>query len=195
MVALLVSRPSTRAPGPRTATVAHVHTELARGTDILLGHRRCAECAPNDLVPIAGAFRTERLRPSAARAFTRMQRAARRDGVHLHLVSGFRSVAEQEALYFGVKAARVQSARERARVSAPPGYSEHHSGYALDISDEALSLDVSFAQSPAYRWLQENARGYNFELSFPEDGAVAFEPWHWRYEGDLEAIKTFYEGN
>ena len=103
------------------------------------------------------------------------------DDIHLHLVSGFRSVAEQEALYFGVKAARVQSARERARVSAPPGYSEHHSGYALDISDEALSLDASFAQSPAYRWLQENARGYNFELSFPEDGAVAFEPWHWRY--------------
>ena len=86
----------------------------------------------------------------------------------------------------------VQSSRERALVSAPPGFSEHHTGYALDICDETLTLDESFASTKAYAWLQMNARAYNFELSFPERGKVAFEPWHWRFEGETEAIEAFY---
>ena len=77
-------------------------------------------------------------------------------------------------------------------VSAPPGFSEHHTGYALDICDDTLVLDESFASTEAYRWLQDNARAFNFEMSFPESGQVAFEPWHWRFEGETEAIEAFY---
>ncbi len=79
--------------------------------------------------------------------------------------------------------------------AAPPGFSEHHTGYALDICDETLSLDESFAETRAYRWLQQNARAFNFELSFPRHGEVSFEPWHWRFEGETEAIEAFYKNN
>ena len=173
-------------------TMSTLQSEVDKGTDKLFGHHRHVECERSKLVPIQGAYRTELLRPSAARAFEEMQADARRDGVALHLVSGFRSVGHQEDLYFGVKAERAQSSRERAMVSAPPGFSEHHTGYALDICDETLSLDESFASTRAYRWLQRNARSYNFELSFPQNGEVTFEPWHWRFEGETEAIEQFY---
>ncbi len=78
---------------------------------------RHEEVDRSELVSIQGAFRVELLRPGAARAFEQMRRAAKRDGVHLYLVSGFRSIQHQEDLYFGVKAQRVQSSRERAMVS------------------------------------------------------------------------------
>jgi len=177
-------------------TLEHLHDEIAKGTDRLFGHRRHVEAPRSKLVSIQGYDRTELLRPGAAQAFLRMRSSARRDGINLHLVSGFRSIADQEALYFGIKASRMQSARERARVSAPPGYSEHHTGFALDICDDEArgGLDESFAERKAFEWLRENARAFNFELSFPlhnSDG-VAFEPWHWRFEGETEAIQTFY---
>ncbi|QDZ18772.1 D-alanyl-D-alanine carboxypeptidase [Chloropicon primus] len=176
-------------------SMSTLQSEVEKGTDKLFGHCRHEEADRNKLVSIQGAYRVELLRPSAARAWEEMRGDARRDGISLHLVSGFRSVKHQEDLYFGVKAERAQSSKERARVSAPPGFSEHHTGYALDICDETLTLDESFASTRAYRWLQRNARAYNFELSFPESGEVAFEPWHWRFEGETEAIEQFYGRN
>jgi len=164
----------------------------AEGAATLLGHKRHREAGPADLVCIEGVHGVEYLRPGAAAAFKAMQKAARRDGVRLHCISGFRSVKDQEGLYFGIKAERVQSAAERARVSAPPGYSEHHTGYALDITDDSFLLDQSFEHSEAFAWLQRNARAYNFEMSFPRGGAVSYEPWHWRYEGESAAIEQFY---
>lgn len=173
-------------------SMSTLQNEVAKGTNKLFGHCRHEEADRSKLVSIQGAYRMELLRPAAARAFEDMRHAARRDGISLHLVSGFRSVKHQEDLYFGIKAERAQSSKERALVSAPPGFSEHHTGYALDICDETLSLDESFASTRAYRWLQQNARMFNFEMSFPENGQVAFEPWHWRFEGETEAIEAFY---
>jgi len=57
-----------------------------------------------------------------------MQADAAYDGVTLVPMSGFRSIEYQEALFFGLKAERGQTALERSLVSAPPGHSEHHTG-------------------------------------------------------------------
>lgn len=113
-------------------------------------------------------------------------------------ISGFRSISDQKYLYFDVKAERNQDAAERAKVSAPPGYSEHHTGYAADIGDgnaPALNLNTDFDKSAAYRWLKANANRYSFELSFPKGNrqGVSYEPWHWRYVGDIQSLKTFYK--
>merc|ERR1711977_793495 len=186
---------STRRIDRQQLTLTTLQNEVAKGTNKMFGHVRHEEAERSKLVKIQGAFRVELLRPSAANAFEQMKRAANREGIQLHLVSGFRGIQHQEELYFGVKAERVQSSRERALVPAPPGFSEHHTGYALDICDETLTLDESFASTKAYAWLQMNARAYNFELSFPERGKVAFEPWHWRFEGETEAIEAFYKNN
>lgn len=139
-----------------------------------------------------------RLRKSAAQKFQTMVAAARAQGVILVPISGFRPIAEQQHLFFDVKAQRGQVAAERALVSAPPGYSEHHTGYALDIGDgrvPATNLNPAFEQTAAFRWLQANAAYYSFELSFPKNNSqgVSYEPWHWRFVGDRESLETFYK--
>ncbi|CAI5523527.1 unnamed protein product [Closterium sp. Naga37s-1] len=100
----------------------------------VLGHYAVEEAPHNDLRPVMGDGSVQ-LRTAAARSFLSMQDAARRDGIFLTPLSGFRSVRDQQSVFYGVKAARNQNIRQRAKVSAPPGFSEHHTGYALDIGD------------------------------------------------------------
>ena len=123
---------------------------------------------------------------------------AKSENVQLGVISGFRTLADQDYLYFGLKAERGQNARTRAEVSAPPGYSEHHTGYAVDFIDEDRSethLIESFENTPAFKWLEDNAAYYSFEMSFPKDNSsnVSYEPWHWRYVGNQESLELFYK--
>lgn len=168
--------------------------------DELLGHRAYEEAPEEDLVPVVGDA-SILLRAVAADHFADMVQAARGDGIRLQPLSGFRTEEDQAYLFFEVKKDRRQSSLERATVSAPPGYSEHHTGYAIDIGDPArpgTNLDESFAETEVFEWLQDNALAYGFELSFQGEGeeTVSYEPWHWRFVGDRHSLETFYgEGN
>jgi D-alanyl-D-alanine carboxypeptidase len=159
----------------------------------LLGHFPYPEAQVNQLVALAPGVK---LRQEAANAYQAMEQAAAADGVSLTLLSAFRSVAEQEHLFFAIKAQRNQSSLDRAKVSAPPGFSEHSTGYAVDIGDgnqPNTNLSPAFTQTRAYRWLTTNAARFQFTLSFPRGNpqGVNFEPWHWRYEGSVEALRLF----
>lgn len=159
----------------------------------LLGHFPYQEVNARDLVSIAPGLQ---LHKDAAQALLTMQAAARADGVDLVVLSAYRSVALQDRLFFDVKSARNQTAKERARVSAPPGYSEHSTGYAVDLGDAGApgtNLSASFDQTAAFAWLQANAPRYQFTLSFPRGNAqgVNYEPWHWRFEGTAQALRVF----
>ncbi len=163
----------------------------------LLGHWAYEEVDRSELVPLAMDASIS-LRPAAATAFEEMAAAAEAEGVHLVPLSGFRSIEDQQYLFFEVKAERGQTASDRAEVSAPPGYSEHHTGYAIDIGDgnsPGTNLQVAFEETAAYAWLEANAPRYSFELSFPEgnDQGVQYEPWHWRFVGDSSSLETFYQ--
>jgi zinc D-Ala-D-Ala carboxypeptidase len=167
------------------------------GADTLLNHFAYTEVPQAELAPIVPDG-TIKMRKAAAKAYREMTAAAQQAGVSLVPISGFRSIADQKYLYFDVKADRNQDATERAKVSAPPGYSEHHTGYAVDIGDgnaPALNLNQDFDKTSAYRWLKANANRYSFELSFPKGNrqGVSYEPWHWRYVGDIQSLKTFYK--
>jgi len=125
-----------------------------------------------------------------------MRSAAEADGVQLTVISAFRPIAMQKDIFFGVKSERNQSAEERARVSAPPGYSEHSTGLALDLGDEGMpqtNLSESFEGTPAFFWLQNNAHRFHYQLSFAKGNrqGVSYEPWHWRYEGSAQALQQF----
>ena len=141
-------------------------------------------------------FRDERLHQDAAIALHQMIASARVNGVWLVPASGFRDLSQQHDL-FERQTILKGTPEAAARVSAPPGYSEHHTGYAIDLADGSLSqnndISPTFAQSPAYAWLSENAKTFGFELSFPKNNkqGIAFEPWHWRYIGTQEAQQTF----
>ncbi len=159
----------------------------------LLGHFPYDEAISTQLVPVEAGIE---LHQDAALALDSMRRAAAADGIDLRLLSGYRSHDLQKTIFFDVKSERNQTAAERAKVSAPPGYSEHSTGYAIDLGDGSrpdTNLSVSFETTPAFRWLQDHAASYHFTLSFPEVNSqgVSYEPWHWRFEGSAEALRQF----
>jgi len=99
----------------------------------------------------------------------------------LKLVSAFRSVDRQVEIV-REKLAEGASIDEILSASAPPGFSEHHTGRAVDItSDGAAPLEIEFEQTPAFRWLSKNAARFGFVLSYPAGNPYGYdyEPWHW----------------
>lgn len=166
------------------------------------GHLPYAENS-GDRLTSAGSFvrenyeRSELLDFEAAQAFELMRQAAQSQGVNLMPVSGFRTAAAQKEL-FDSQINRKGSAEAAAEFSAPPGHSEHHTGYAIDITDANVpeaDIKQSFENTPAYQWLIQNAHMYGFEESFPKNNTqgVTFEPWHWRYVGSARSQQTFSE--
>ena len=188
-------------PMTRAAEVSANANDLvmtAGAEDALLGHFPYEEAEPSDLVSLADNAAIQ-LRPAAAAKFDEMVAAARSQNIYLVPISGFRSIEDQQYLFFDIKAERAQTPRVRAAVSAPPGFSEHHTGYAVDIGDAdvpAANLSVDFEDTAAFEWLDANAPRYQFELSFEEgnEQGVQYEPWHWRFVGDSESLEVFYRG-
>lgn len=159
----------------------------------LLGHFPYPEAPAGVLVSLGSGLQ---LRSEAAAAIRSMQQAAAADGVDLRVLSAFRSVDLQRKLFFDVKAERNQDARTRAKVSAPPGYSEHSTGFAVDFGDggqPGTNLSQEFENTSAYQWLSQHAGQYHFTLSFPKGNqqGVSYEPWHWRFEGSSDALRLF----
>ncbi len=192
MLSPAVTRP------PETPSAVLDTSQGEPSSQAVLGHFAHAEAPPEDLASV-GTYhgRAVQLRPAAAQKFQEMAAAARSEGVYLIPISGFRSIADQEYLFFQRAQDQALRPQERALVSAPPGYSEHHTGYAVDIGDgtaPATALQESFETTLAFRWLQAHAARYGYELSFPQGNSqgVSYEPWHWRFVGDRHSLETFY---
>jgi zinc D-Ala-D-Ala carboxypeptidase len=204
VIALLMQlQPSAQVPvtsastsQPASASPAAAPASANSDTDTLLGHLPYAEAPERELVPISPDGQI-RLRQAAAESYRRMAAAAVDAGVTLSPISGFRSKADQDSLFFRVKEERNQGVSKRAEVSAPPGHSEHHTGYAMDIGDGTQSgtnLSQSFENTAAFQWLSAHAAQYSFEMSFTRGNTqgVSYEPWHWRFVGDQDSLETFY---
>lgn len=108
---------------------------------------------------------------------------AERDDIDLKVVSAYRSFDEQTEL----KGQFTQVYGSGANTfSADQGYSEHQLGTTVDLTVESVGgAYTSFAQTEAYKWLQDNAHKHGFILSYPEGNEYyVFEPWHWRFVGE-----------
>ena len=194
---------STANPSTPQSKIASKATPAAQPTSAQpkYGHFPYAAQDTSDMVQVASypegkRQRTEKMHPEAAKALLDMVAAARADGIWLVPASGFRTFAQQRTL-FNAQVAKKGSPEAAAKISAPPGYSEHHTGYAIDLTDgtapQAQDISPAFANTPAYQWLVNNAATHGFELSFPENNpqGISFEPWHWRYVGNPQAKATF----
>lgn len=125
--------------------------------------------------------RPQKMLHPAATAWKRMVRQAKSDGVVIQPVSAFRSVEYQAGLVRR-KLEKQQSMAEILAVSAAPGYSEHHTGRAIDVTTPGCAvLEEEFENTAAFEWLCNNARRFGFHLSFPRNNlhGIAYEPWHW----------------
>jgi zinc D-Ala-D-Ala carboxypeptidase len=188
------------AKGTNTKANPEVVAKESNTSPDLFGHHAFSEAPANKLRTIGRADDGYeiRLHDAAAKSFLRMEADAKADGVDFVVISGFRTISEQQELFFEISKQRNQTPAQRAKVSAPPGHSEHHTGYALDIGDATVSsanLSTSFEKTPAFQWLQNNAAKYGFEMSFPPNNpqGVMYEPWHWRFVGDDASLATFYK--
>jgi D-alanyl-D-alanine carboxypeptidase len=125
--------------------------------------------------------RDQRLTPPAAEAWNEMKTAAEQNGETLQLVSAFRSVDYQKQL-IERKLAAGQTWDQILRVSAPPGYSEHHTGRTIDITTPDFKpLTEEFERSSAFKWLTQRAHEFGFTMTYPRNNefGIAYEPWHW----------------
>lgn len=122
-----------------------------------------------------------------------------KDGIRLWVSTGYRSIERQESLFnrrVG-KATEEGMSKEEAfnlalREMSLPGYSEHHTGLAVDFN----AADLEFAETSEYEWLIKNAANYGFILRYPREKehitGRSFEPAHFRYVGE-EYAKTIVE--
>ena len=178
----MTSRKRTVAPNRQLVTL---HRELGIPARYATERRLTpqVEAPEQELVEvgISDEGRPIRLVRLAAEAWALMRRAATLNDIELFALSGFRSIARQTEIFRG-KLADGQAVDDILRYVAAPGYSEHHTGRALDIgSPEHTELDEAFAETEAFRWLSENASAFGFVLSYPRGNphGIGFEPWHW----------------
>ena len=118
-------------------------------------------------------------------SWLRLRQAAGSDGIRLQAISGYRGHHYQLGI-FQRKLARGQTLDQILAVNAAPGFSEHHSGRALDISCAGEpAAEESFEATPAFAWLSRHAGDFGFRLSFPRGNpnGIVYEPWHWYHAG------------
>lgn len=123
----------------------------------------------------------QRLRPDAAAHWQQMVEAAAADGIRLLIVSGFRDFEYQAGLIRRKLEAGVEIGKI-LRVNAAPGYSQHHTGCAVDVaSPGSRPLTEEFEESEAFKWLGRRAGEFGFSMTYPRGNAYGFvyEPWHW----------------
>jgi D-alanyl-D-alanine carboxypeptidase len=125
--------------------------------------------------------RTHWLVPAAAAAWQIMRSAAKTEGITITIVSAFRTF-DRQAEIIRRKLADGIALESILALSAPPGYSEHHTGRAIDVTTPgAAPLETEFETTAAFDWLTGNGPAFGFTMSYPRDNGrgFAYEPWHW----------------
>jgi LAS superfamily LD-carboxypeptidase LdcB len=156
--------------------------------DVVINKKRCfnpINFVPSDLTSYRGFVVSAKI----VNGLTQMLADAQAGGHTIGLTSAYRSYSNQVETYNNW--VRVNGSYAAAdTVSARPGYSEHQTGFAVDLSCAGASLD-SFTGKPCHVWLQANAHKYGFiQRYMPGKEAVTgynAESWHWRYVGESTA--------
>jgi D-alanyl-D-alanine carboxypeptidase len=160
--------------------------ELDKASSVTVVVNKSRPLTPVQYAP--AKFGAYNLAKPASDALSKMRLAMAKAGAgELLLSSGYRGYQTQKAIYQSKVALLGLAAGQR--LAAKPGFSEHQTGLAADLSavGQGCSIRVCFAETKAGRWLAKNSWRYGFILRYP-NGATKitgyqFEPWHFRFEG------------
>ncbi len=122
----------------------------------------------------------------AASQMEKMFADAKKSGIKLYLVSGYRSYSQQQTVWNN--SVRTQGKAHTEKYVAYPGKSEHQTGFSADITGASYKgLEERFDKTKEYKWLSANAHKYGFILRYPKGKSqitgYEYEPWHYRYLG------------
>jgi D-alanyl-D-alanine carboxypeptidase len=155
--------------------------------------------APNVPLRLTAGYDEMQMRDAAASAIEGMFALAKRDGVELMVSSAFRSYDYQEGLYNGYVKNQGQATADTQ--SARPGYSEHQTGWAIDVEPSSRNCEVEecFADTPEGKWVAANAYKFGFVIRYHEGKqdttGYIYEPWHLRFVGTELAGEVNKQGN
>lgn len=149
---------------------------------------------PPDLVAldVPQQYGGQQLREDAAAALEELVAEATEDGIELWVTTAYRDFEHQRALY---EQRHAEGGQESAdKFTARPGFSEHQTGLAVDMSFEGntdCNLRACFAQTEQGEWLAVHAARFGFVIRYPEGvesiTGYSYEPWHLRYVGEPTA--------
>ncbi len=165
--------------------VLKILQQLGIRLDYGIQHKLPIQISPKRLVSAGNDCFNRPLKLTAAtvRAWRKMQFSANNAGIELQIVSGYRNLHYQTGI-IQRKLDQGQDLTDILKVSAAPGFSEHHTGCALDLNTpDCQALENEFADTNAYHWLSQHANRFGFVESYPQNNvhALAWEPWHWRF--------------
>ncbi|UOA09886.1 D-alanyl-D-alanine carboxypeptidase family protein [Methylobacter sp. S3L5C] len=163
--------------------LASLNTALGIKSELIVarGLHVYEEASSFEVAEIGADGRYHLLVAAAAETWRNLKIAAHNDGIELFIVSAFRSVNRQTEI-IRRKIAAGMAVEEILTVSAPPGFSEHHTGRAVDITTPgSRPLEVEFEQTAAFAWLNAHAVKFGYYLSYPIGNhcGYQYEPWHW----------------
>lgn len=156
---------------------------------------------PEDLVTVSVPTILEnpevnQLRAEANEALTNMFATAKAEGVFLFARSGFRSYETQIQLFNGYVGKHGEEAANT--YSAKPGFSEHQTGLAMDVTSESVQFQLTeqFGDTPEGQWIANHAYEFGFIIRYPkgkeEITGYIYEPWHLRFLGK-DIAKAVYD--
>ncbi|MFA6903446.1 MAG: D-alanyl-D-alanine carboxypeptidase family protein [Gallionellaceae bacterium] len=133
--------------------------------------------------------------PVAAEAWRQLKRASARDDIKLFIVSVFRGI-DQQADIVRRELETGLAIQNILIICAPPRFSEHHTGCAVDVSTAGChALEVEFDQTAAYAWLTKRASEFGYYLTNPVGNALGYQykPWYWCFKektADMSNLQT-----
>lgn len=145
---------------------------------------------PTDMVDIDGSLSTNqnlKVKRDAYTAYKEMLADAQKEGLNFCICSAYRSYELQESLYNNSLSQNGKAYTDK--MFAYPGRSEHHTGYAIDVTSASMNwgLSQNYADYPDGAWIKKNCAKYGFIIRYPagkEDiTGYMYEPWHIRYVG------------
>lgn len=150
-----------------------------------------------DLVelPSTHTMKNELIHPQVLSPLMSMMSAAEQDGIHLKVLSAFRSYDHQKRIWekkWGDASNDDQNkALEVLRYSSFPGTSRHHWGTDVDFNSVSLGYWESEEGRKVHQWLLRNAPSYGFcqVYALGRDAGYSDEPWHWSH---LPVAKSYY---
>ena len=174
------------------------------GSKLILVNKQYAVTSdfyPSDMVAVDGSLSTNQglyFKREAYDAYLKMLADANNQGINFLICSTYRSYWTQESIYFS----HIYSygTEYTNTVSAYPGRSEHHTGWAVDVTSKNMGYDLleSFIDYPEGQWINSHCHEYGFIIRYPKDKTditgYSYKPWHLRYVGIDVATEIMSRG-